>query len=73
MLEWVDFWPKKSEHVPEGSPGKNRPLVGGIQLHRDYIQSIPGGNAGPTEQALPANHRRLAVAKKQEEAADRRD
>lgn len=67
------FWPKKHTQVLERNPGKNRPLVGGIQLHRDNIQSIPRRDAGPTEQALPANHRRLAVAKKQEEAADCRD
>lgn len=64
---------KEIHTSPRVKSGKNRPLVGGIQLHRDNIQSIPRGDTGPTEQALPANHRRLAVAKKQEEAADCRD
>lgn len=45
------------------------PFVSGVELHGDHIQGVPGSNAGPAEEALPADHCRLAVAEKEKEAA----
>lgn len=45
------------------------PFICGVELHGDDIQGVPGGDAGPAEEALPADHRRLAVPEEQEEAA----
>lgn len=49
------------------------PLVGGVELHSQHIQGVPGGNADPPKQAEQSDHSRLAVAKGQEETADAGD
>lgn len=49
------------------------PFVSGVELHSDHVQGVPGSNAGPAEEALPADHCWLAVAEKEKEAAHCRD
>lgn len=49
------------------------PLVRGVELDGQHVQSVPGSNADSPEQAEQSNHGRLAVAEGQEETADARD
>lgn len=49
------------------------PLVGGVELHRQHIQGVPGSDADPPKQAEEGNHGRLAVTEGQEETADTGD
>lgn len=49
------------------------PLVGGVELHGQHIQGVPGGDADPPKQAEQSNHSGLAVAEGQEETADAGD
>lgn len=32
------------------------PLVGGVELHGQHIQGVPGGDADPPEQAEQGDH-----------------
>lgn len=49
------------------------PLVRGVELHRQHVQGVPGGDADAPEQTEQSDHGRLAVAERQEETADTRD
>lgn len=57
--------------APAGPRGL--PLIGGVKLHRQHIQGVPGGDADSPKQAQQSDHGWLAVAEGQEETADAGD
>lgn len=69
-----DDWIRTSSSSSESSPdGLRLPLIRGVELHRQHVQGVPGGDADASKQAEQSNHGRLAVAEGQEETADAGD
>lgn len=62
-------WNKPCREGVEINVDGTVPFRGGVELHRNDLQSVPGGHAGSIEQTLPTYNSSLTEAEQQQERA----